>query len=189
MSDELPPDLIRSADEVARRALALFSVVGLALGAERKLVLRWLRENELWSDLSPIELGFIDSSSPSRQQVINAGWWSERLVMLLWALGEVEEIPPSTEQCDTSEFQDVPPPFADVSVPAFIARAMLRPDAELIEMADLVLDLHWAARDAQLNNRAPRSPVDIEVIQERHHAINWVIGYEGQPWDEVTSDT
>jgi hypothetical protein len=31
--------------------------------------------------------------------------------------------------------------------------------------------------------------VDIEIIQERHHAINWVIGYEGLSWDEVTTDT
>jgi hypothetical protein len=32
-------------------------------------------------------------------------------------------------------------------------------------------------------------PVDLEIVQERHHAINWVIGYDGAPWDEVTTDT
>ena len=189
MPDELPPDVIRSPDEVARRALALFSVVGLALGAERELVLQWLRENELWDALSPIEAGFIDSSPPSRKQVINATWWSERLVILLWALGEVEQLPAADKQYDTREFQEVLPPFADISVPAFVARAALRPDAELIEMADSMLGLHWAARNAELTDRASRAPVDIEIIQERHHAINWVIGYDGAPWDDVTTDT
>jgi hypothetical protein len=31
--------------------------------------------------------------------------------------------------------------------------------------------------------------VNIEIIQERHRAINWVNGYDSAPWDEVTSDT
>jgi hypothetical protein len=31
--------------------------------------------------------------------------------------------------------------------------------------------------------------IDIEIVQERHHAINWVTGYDGLPWDEVTTDT
>jgi hypothetical protein len=189
MPDVFPPDVTRSPDEVARRALALFSVVGLAQGAERKLVRQWLRENELWDALSPIEAGFIDASPPSRRQVVNATWWSERLVMLLWALGEIDELPAADKQCDTREFQGVLPPFADVSVPAFIAHATLRADADLIEMADLVLGLHWAARNAELVDRAPRVPVDVEIIQERHHAINWVIGYDSAPWDDVTTDT
>lgn len=30
---------------------------------------------------------------------------------------------------------------------------------------------------------------DIEVIQERHHAINWLVGYETQSWSEITTDT
>ena len=31
--------------------------------------------------------------------------------------------------------------------------------------------------------------IDIESAQERHHAIKWITGYEGLPWDEVTTDT
>ncbi len=186
--DELRDEIRLSAD-VARRALALFSVVGLALGGNRKEVLQWLLENDLWSALAPSELGFIDTSNPSREQIINAGWLSERLVVLLWALGVIERLPLADEQCDTGAFQDILPPFANVSVQEFIDRSVLRPEAELITMADDILDLHWEARDARRNGRAPRRPVDMEIIQERHHAINWVIGYCGLPWDEVTTDT
>jgi hypothetical protein len=56
-------------------------------------------------------------------------------------------------------------------------------------MADELLNLHWRARDAEINGRPMPRDLDIEIIQERHHAINWVIGYEGLPWDEVTTDT
>jgi hypothetical protein len=31
--------------------------------------------------------------------------------------------------------------------------------------------------------------IDIEIVQERHHAINWITEYDGLPWDEVTTDT
>jgi hypothetical protein len=29
----------------------------------------------------------------------------------------------------------------------------------------------------------------LEIVQERHYAINWITGYGGLPWDEVTTDT
>jgi hypothetical protein len=56
-------------------------------------------------------------------------------------------------------------------------------------MCDEMLNLHWEARDAKIDERPPRRPVDMEIIQERHYAINWVTGYRGLSWDEVTTDT
>ena len=56
-------------------------------------------------------------------------------------------------------------------------------------MADELMNLHWEARDAEVHARASPLRVDIEVVQERHHAINWVMGYDSLPWDEVTTDT
>jgi hypothetical protein len=189
MCDGQSPDEVRSSADVARRSLALFSVVDLALGADRTDILQWLKDNGLWSTLAPSEVGFIDTPSPSQKQTINAGWLSERLVVLLWALGDIERLPLSNQQCDTRVFQDILPPFARVSVQEFVSRSGLRPKPELIAMADEILALHWEARDAERNGRTPRKPVDLEIVQERHHAINWVIGYDGLPWDEVTTDT
>jgi hypothetical protein len=189
MDDGQSPDEVRSAGDVARRALALFSVVGLALGAERSVVLAWLSENDLWEELAPSEAGFIDTPAPSRKQVTNAGWLAERLIMLLWALGAVEHLPEANVECDTAVFQKLLPPFVPISVTDFVAAARLRPDVELTAMADATLKLHWEVRDARRRGGTPRIPVDMEVIQERHHAINWVIGYDGLPWDEVTTDT
>ncbi|MFT4255276.1 MAG: DUF4272 domain-containing protein [Caulobacter sp.] len=189
MADESSPYVVRSPEEVARRALALFSVVGVAFGAPRSDVLEWLKETGLSAELSPSEDRFLATSAPSRQQIIDSGWLSERLVVLCWALCEVGELPPSDQQFDPAVFQDLLPPFADVDPASFIANAKLRSDEALITKADELLDHHWEARNAALTGAAPAIPVDIEIVQERHHAINWVTGYDGVPWDEVTTDT
>jgi Domain of unknown function (DUF4272) len=53
----------------------------------------------------------------------------------------------------------------------------------------LYLEEHWKARDAQLCERSMPPGIGIEIAQERHHAIKWITGYEGLPWDDVTTDT
>lgn len=186
--DDDPPDRIRSGEEIARRALALFGVVAVSFGADRQEVLDWLRDAGLVEELSPVEAKFINEPTPSRQQIINASWYSERLIMLLWALN-IADLPGADEQCDTAVLQDVLPPYADVSAADFLTRAKARCEDELRAMAEDMADLHWEARDAAINKRPPRQPVELGIIQERHYAINWITGYDGVPWDEVTTDT
>jgi hypothetical protein len=187
--DDLPPDIIRAPEEVARRALAVFSVVCLALGEPKDEIVEFLQENDLYDALAPSERRFIETPSPTEEQIIDASWLSERLVALCWALRLIEELPRPDEKCDPDAFPDILPPFAEVEVADFIDDAVLRPDAELIEMADKVLYHHWEARHEKLTGTPPRTPVDIEIIQERHHALNWVIGYESAAWDDVMTDT
>ena len=64
-----------------------------------------------------------------------------------------------------------------------------RPNDVLEEMADELMHFHWLARDAQIHSKPIPPHLDIEIIEERHRAINWVIGYGGLPWDEVTTGT
>ena len=189
MDEEQIIDEIRSADEVAYRALVLFCITGLAAGADRSEITAWLSEHSLWEKLAPSEVGFVDTPNPTRQQLINASWLSERLIMIAWALGKLDQLPAPDEQCDTSVFQDILPPFAAVNVQEFVASARLRSAAELVGMADEVMRLHWEARDARIKGRPTEPSVDLGIIQERHHAINWVIGYDALDWDEVTTDT
>jgi len=111
------------------------------------------------------------------------------LAMILWALGAVGALPAPDEQCDTAVFQEKLPPFAPISVSDFLATAKLRSPSELIAMADDTLALHWEARDARRLGRASEPNIEMEIIQERHHAINWIIGYDGLDWDDVTTDT
>jgi len=188
-TDQRPPDQVRGAREIARRALGLFGAVGLALGAPRADIPGWLKEEGLWDALPPMELSYLTAEAPTEKQSINASWRSEALIVLLWATGKVESLPAPDGQCDTTVFQTVMPPFAQIAVTDFIDSAARRSEADLLNMADELTRLHWEARNAWRHVRPSPPSVDIEVIQERHHAINWVIGYDGLPWDEVTTDT
>jgi hypothetical protein len=185
--DNCPLDEVRDASEIARRALALFGVAGLGLGALHNDINSWLKEEDLWDELSPSELAYVSENEPTEKQSIDATWKSEALIVLLWSLEKMEYLPAITEQCDTSIFQELLPPYANLSSAEFIASAKRRPDDILIKMADELMGYHWQARDARIHSKPTH--LDIEIIQERHHAINWVIGYDGAPWDEVTTDT
>lgn len=187
--EDLPPDVVRSAQEVARRALALFAVWGITTEAPRDDVLAWLDDAKLRDALSPLEAAFVANEHPDRRAIINFSWHSERLFVLLWALKFLETLPEADEQCDTAIFKQHLPPFSAQSAEQFIANATLRDEYELSDEQDRSEHLHWQARDAKIHNRAPKDRVDIEIIQERHYAINWVMGYQGLDWDDVTTDT
>jgi hypothetical protein len=190
MQDEdLPQDEVRSAEEIARRALVLFQVWVCTVGVPRADVLGWLEDHGLRDALSPDERRFLEADQPTDRQTIDFSWHSERLIVLLWALSLIDRLPPPDRQCDPDVFRLYVPPYADRSVTEFISNAISRSEDELLREADRVLHLHWQAREARLNNRAPNEPVDIEVVQERHKAINWVAGYYRLDWDEVSSDT
>jgi len=87
------PDRIRVAREIAARALALFAVVDIGLRAPREEVVAWLKETGIWRDLSPWELRVVEAPAPAERMMINASWRSEALLMLLWALERIGELP------------------------------------------------------------------------------------------------
>ena len=67
-------DEIRPAQEVARRSLALFAVVGTTLGVPRDEVISWLRTEGLWGALTPHEVAYLEQTNPPRKAHINFGW-------------------------------------------------------------------------------------------------------------------
>jgi hypothetical protein len=83
------------------------------------------------------------------------------------------------------------PPYGDHSLEEFQKTARLRSEDELFDAAVSLQDLHAIARQrsGDPSYRESGPAVDIEVIQERHHAINWLVGYCGASWDDVTTDT
>ena len=186
---EFPPDRVRDAPEIARRALALFAVVALSFRAPRDDTLAWLRAESLWDELTPEELAFVSAEAPTKKQSIDASWRSEALLVLLWALGKVDPIPGAGAECEAGMFKAILPPFADLEVSDFIASATRRSDETLHRMAGESLHAHWRVRDAHSRGKAVPPDLNAGVVRERHHAINWVVGYEGSPWDEVASDT
>ena len=62
----------------------------------------------------------------------------------------------------------------------------MRPAVKIYEQCDLLHCLEWAARDSGLRNVPTK--LDLELIQERRRAIEWVAGAEAD-WDAIPMDT
>jgi hypothetical protein len=53
----------------------------------------------------------------------------------------------------------------------------------------MIYRYHWATVEAHMREQPMPAGLDNDVIMERHTALNWLIGYMDQPWDDVTTDT
>jgi hypothetical protein len=184
-------DVLRTLNEVLDRTLALGAAVAASFDTARAELLVWLRESGLEAALTPVERDFLEADAPSTKRVLNMSWHSERLIVLLWALCKVEDLPSSAEQCSIRVLEELLPPYGDQSLVQFRESARLRSKNELFDAAVQIQALHAVARQRAIKTeyRKMEGPVDIEVIQERHRAINWLVGYSGQSWDEITADT
>lgn len=197
-------DQIRSADDVARRCIVLYAILDAGHGESRSELVAWLRSEGLWEAVSPKESQFLLCESPTEQQHVNATWRAEALFPLLWSLDLIGELPSPQQLCDVQLIRRVLPPLFS-PVGEFVSNARLRSDSEIHNANEEIYQIHWRVRDAQLRNtptpprKLPRMPVadreppveayDSGVVQERHYGLNWLIGYCGQDWDDITTDT
>ena len=195
---------IRSADEVAGRCIVLYAVLAAGHDEPRDELVAWLRREGLWEAVSPRESAFLLSDSPTQQQIFQGQWRAEALFALLWALGLIAEMPIPQQICEVPLVQSVLPPILS-SVGEFISSARLRNDSGIYAANEEIYQIHWRVRDAQLRgqpeplDKLPRMPIadcdppadsyDTGVVDERHYALNWLIGYRGQDWDDITTDT
>lgn len=184
-------DKARTAEEIARRALALGSAVSLSFKAPRKEVLAFVEEAGLVGELTATERSYIFSARRSAKATVNMSWNAEALVVLLRSINKISSIPAAHVQCSTGDLADALPPFGFESLQQFIGSLTRRPEKELSDMAELIQEQHVVARQRKSNPayRSEAGEIDIEIVQERHRAINWVVGYCGKSWDEVTADT
>jgi hypothetical protein len=195
----------RSPEEIAKRCCVLSAfVAGIGCNCPMKVINNWLKDNNLIDSTSPEEAelfkkkqSLFSSFKISQQDIANAQWRVEAIFALAWTIGIVENINPLKHVPDDLVYKvSSPPPKNEglakkhkVSVSDFIKNAKLRDKEEIMTQTDLIYRLHWATRDAMLNNS--KNPVKLKdsnsIYHERHHAFNWVIGLD--EWDDVTTDT
>ncbi|MFC7772987.1 DUF4272 domain-containing protein [Flavobacterium sp. GCM10027622] len=179
---------LRSAQEIAERILVLV-YLGFAseIEDERENVIAFLKSNSLWEKVSPEEKELFEKEVLTEQEIINIFWRSEAIWMLLWTICKVDKLKLPTEQIEIEDIVSrIPELFSDSK--AYIENAIIRPTSELLDASDLTYRLHWATRDASLNNQPMPANLILSVIMERHYAINWVTFY-GEEWDEIGTDT
>ena len=176
----------RTTEEVAERAMALCIVAARGEGMELKMVNQLIKDFRLENALTPAERDFVKQESATELERAQFVWRYECCWVLLWSLGYVDELKRPDSICDVKFLVTL---IKDKGRDKFIKDAKLRPQAEILDAADLIYRYHWACVDARINNRNAPAGLDEEIVMERHHALNWLIGYMAQAWDDVTTDT
>ena len=177
---------VPSLDAIAGRAICLYLTAGRALNLPEKDFEALVNSYGAMEHFSPKEKDFIGASEPESQTVIQMSWRAEAAWVMFWALGYLPELAFPDRQCQVEAMSHVV--FSHDAI-TLLASADRRTRRELLDEADLIYRYHWATRAAAHKQVEKAGRLDPGVVLERHHALNWLIGYEGQAWDDVTTDT
>ncbi|WP_211227331.1 DUF4272 domain-containing protein [Ferrimonas kyonanensis] len=178
--------LIRTTSEVATRALALLVVAVKAEGLEQEIVNNVIKSYDLSKAFTPKELEFINNPEPTPFDKTQFIWRYEAAWVLLWALGYVPELTHPNSICDVPAAVTF---MQQRSKSEFINDSQLRSIQEILDENDLIYRYHWAVVDARVNNLQIPEDIDSSVVMERHYALNWLMGYMEQEWDDISTDT
>lgn len=177
---------IRTKAEVIDRALALCYIGLKSEGLEKKYLDEMDKEFNVSAKLTPNELVYTTAKRPTKQQTIDANWKYEDLHVMLWALGFIDTLSYPNHLCNVAADTKI---IHDLTAKQFAQKAKLRSKKEILDQADLVLRLDWACVNARTNKQPAPANLDKDVVYERHFALNWLINYLGENWDDITTDT
>ena len=179
---------LRAPSEVARRAVCLVFVADFAQGHADGGYWQYVKTNRMESWFTPWEWRFLNTQRPDKQTRINMSWRIEGAYLLLWSLGCIDELPFPTGPVEPAHAYRCLPEFS-ISPEPFIDDSGLIPKSEILDKADLIYRMHWATRQAPLTGQPMPAGLDGGVVQEWHHAINWLTCYGDLDWDDVSTDT
>lgn len=187
---------VRTADEIARRAVACLFAIQVACDASGGHA-SLKKSRKFFSD-KLVEFGvegFLTHKERkvfwekcSDQEFCSMTWKYEAYWVLLWALGIVEKLDYPADVCDCD--------FAINAVAhckgmdELMAKVRLRDLSEILDEADLIFRYDWACVDARIHGDEAPAGLNPDVVFERHCSLNWLIDADGaDDWDNVSTDT
>ena len=175
----------RTTEEVAGRCLATEFAAVKGESNDSRLVASLVKEFSAQRFLSPKESTFLANPAPSQRELADFAWGYECVHVFLWALGYLPELKPPDQIADVPHEAGL---IRERGPGGFAGGAKLRPLGEILDQADLYYRIHWGVTELRLKGgRSDRA--DPEIVMERHRALNWLIRYMNQSWDDVTTDT
>lgn len=180
---------LRSAEEIARRVCVLgitnYVAFGNLTGEEAT---QYLKSHGLWNDVTEGEKEFL--ANPTEEKKSYETWKCEGIWILMWALKKVEDLYFPDKLCSLDNIPyDEYPVGPDKDPNTFITRINeSRSKSEILDAADLHYRINWACVDARINGQEI-AEVHPGVVYERCYALNWLIRYRGQEWDNISCDT
>ena len=186
---------LRTKEEIAYRSLALTVVTAKAVGMRQPSVENAVKQLGLAPHFSRRERGFILDPTPPHQDVVHFSWSGEAAWPLFWALGFVDRLDRPITVVGERDLPHAVHAVQDHGAQPYIDSARLRALDEVLDQIDLIYRYHWAVREAWLRGHKMPAGLDPGVVEERHHALNWLaVPKDEQPdewpdWDEVDTST
>ena len=176
---------LRTAEDLAKRCLATTICAVKGETNDQEFVEELIAKYSAGTYFSAQEAEFVKSRDPKKQQLVDFSWRYECVHVFLWAMKTRDSVAAPNEICPVSEDMKL---IKRIAATEFVAKAKLRSASEILDMADLYYHLHWAAIELRIKGKKSDA-VDEGIIRERHRALNWLIRYLSQEWDDVTTDT
>jgi hypothetical protein len=185
------PELrLRAPEDILRRMLALFVVAIRAesLTSKTPITVADLQQRfpPAFAALTDAERAFLAKDAPAEQEVTQFLWRYEAILVLQWALGLQAELPFADAICDVSSISST---VIDKGTEGLRKQPVARAAGEILDALDLHYRLHWASRQAILKKTPAPAGINDGVLQERHHALNWLVRFEDREWDDVDTPT
>lgn len=180
---------IRTSKEIATRVAILAITNLVAFGnIDPQESIGYLEECNLWEYTTPDEKDFLQN--PTEDKKFQETWKCECIWVLLWALKIVDTLPLPDDLCDLNNVPAENYPVDGEKDPNDFINTpyQVRSKSEILDANDLYYRYHWACVDARLNG-IDMTTIDSGVVYERHYALNWLVNYMNQEWDDVSCDT
>ena len=181
--------ILRSPQEIAQRVTALAITTLVATNAITATeALEYIQTYQLASLLTPQEQAFLANPTPER--MVQESWKCECIYTLLWAIHKVYQLAFPDQQCNLNIVGQQQNPIGSGKDPRPYIQSVTssRSKEDILDEADLYYRFDWACVDARINNREMHV-VHPGVVYQRHYALNWLIQYGDQAWDDVSCDT
>ncbi len=178
---------LRDVETAAWRAMCLCLVAMKGEGMPLDQVIEIVDEYDLESHLSPNEGSFVFDSNPTQSSLDSFSWRYEGFWTLLWALGWVNEFGRPDKPCDVDRAVRIL--WECKTSHRFIEGSKLRSLSTILDELDLIYRYDWACVEAKLNDLPIPGNLEMGIVYERHYALNWLVHYLDQEWDEITCDT
>jgi len=185
------PELrLRTPEQILQRMLALFVVAIRAesLTGERPIAVDDLRKRfpPAFKGLTELERDFLVKDAPTEQEITQYLWRYEAILVLQWALGLQDALLFPDAICDVAALSST---VIERGTEGLRKQPVARAAGDVLDALDLTYRLHWATRQALLKKTAVPAGLIDGVLQERHHALNWLVRFEDREWDEVDTPT
>jgi len=180
---------IRSAKEIAER-VSVLTVTNLVAfnNISSEEAVDYLQEYKLWESVTEGEKEFL--ANPTEDKKMYETWKCEGIWILMWALKKVDDLDFPNEFCDLGNIGEENYPVGKNKDPFKFINSIheVRSKKEILDAADLYYRYNWACVDERIKGNQIEG-INPGIVYERQYALNWLIHYMDQDWDNVTCDT